>query len=80
MKYVHSWFDKRNTTVVPRYYGLAYSEFVRARDVYYPIPINYLVRYGLKAYWGFLRSMYWVGVIDTNIAECFRWSDFWRVR
>lgn len=80
MKYIHSWFDKRNTMPIPRFYRLAYEEFVCARGVYYPIPINCIVRYGLKLYFGFLRMFYWIGVIDTDISMCFRWDDFWRIR
>ena len=79
MKHIYDWFDRGNAIAIPHHYGLAYSEFMRACDVYYPIPINLVVRYGLRLYWNFLRAFYWVGVIDTNIAECFRWDDFWRI-
>ena len=79
MKHLHSWFEKRNAIPIPRHYRLAYVDFLRAYDVCYPIPINYIVRYWLNLYWGSLRAFYWVGVIDTKFGEEFRWDDFWRI-
>lgn len=40
------------------YYGLAYKDFARATWIFYPIPINYIVRLGkiIKHFWNRWRS------------------------
>ncbi|KKL83130.1 hypothetical protein LCGC14_1977790 [marine sediment metagenome] len=65
---------------LPFYYRLSYPDLSRDAKIYYVIPYNYIVRYALDSYWGFLRLMYWVGLIDTGMGGCFRWSDFWRIK
>ena len=79
MKYLYSWFDKRNSKPAPRFYGKSYSEFDRALDVYYPIPLNYIIRYWLDFYWGFIKLCWWIGIVDTEEAREFGWGDFWRI-
>lgn len=64
----------------PWWYGFSHSDFVRAFDIFYPIPINLIVRYWLKAYWGFLGVVYWVGLIDVGEAEAFYWYSFYRIK
>lgn len=65
---------------IPRHYGYSYSEFCRDAEIYYPLPINYIVRYWRRAYWTFLSSFYWIGLIDTKVNEEFRWADFFRIK
>jgi len=79
MKFSLCWLD-RVKKLPPRGYGFAYDEFASAREVYYPLPINYIVRYWRNCYWGFLRFFYRIGLIDTNERECFRWADFFRIK
>jgi len=40
------------------YYGLAYRDFMRERDVYYPLPFSYIVGLArtLRHWWDRLRS------------------------
>ena len=80
MKYLQSWFDKKEHIPVPRWYGRSYSDYARALDVYYPIPLNYLMRYCLSCSWGFLRVFWWVGLIDTPRNCIFIWGDFYRIK
>lgn len=79
MKVSICWLD-RVETPIPRGYGLAYTEYDVATEVFYPIPINYVVRYALKYYWRFLRFFYRVGLIDVGEAETFSWRDFYRIK
>lgn len=81
MKLLISWFEKKNRGFsVPRWYQYSYTDFARAYDVYYPLPLNYIVRYWLGFYWYSLRAIYWVGLIDTGENECFSWGDFFRIK
>lgn len=79
MKITKDWFNRTEVSI-PKWYGFAYPELVRASDIYYPIPINYIVRYWLRCYWTLLRALYWVGLIDTGVGEMFSWSDFFRIK
>lgn len=65
---------------LPKNYGYSYSDFFRDYCIFYPIPINYIVRYWRRCYWGFLRFFYWLGLIDRGVAEEFRWADFFRIK
>lgn len=65
---------------IPKHYGYSYSDFCRDADIYYPLPINYIVRYWRGAYWAVLRSLYWIGLIDTRANEEFSWGDFFRIK
>ncbi len=78
MKVFISWFDIYG--IPPKWYGRAYSRVDWAQEVYYSLPINYIVRYGRWFYWGFLRLFYRIGLIDTEEAEIFRWDDFFRIK
>lgn len=78
MKLIVSWHYA--TPTISRRYGLAYSNFACAQDIYYPIPINYILRYSRKLYWRFLRIWYWIGLIDVGEAEAFSWRDFYRIK
>ena len=84
MKIVRSWLDgiyrERERTYLSKWYGRSYSDYSRACDIYYPIPINYIVRYGLNVYWRFLRIFWWIGLIDTPEGCIFLWSDFYRIK
>ena len=72
MKISVSWFESREGVVfIPKGYGFAYKDFFRALDIYYPIPINYIVRYWPRCYWRFLRIFYWIGLIDVSPNEEF---------
>lgn len=77
---VKCWYQKEAGYAIQRGYGLAYSDFCCAFDVYYPIPLNLIVRYWRKFYWGFLRFFYHIGLIDTKLGNEFRWNDFFRIR
>lgn len=45
-------------TIPPWYYGLAYKDWYMQCEIWYPIPINYLVIIGkrLKYYWDVFRK------------------------
>jgi len=79
MKIIVDW-HKRTRTTIPKGYGFAYAEYIRDCGIYYPIPINYIIRYWRKCYWRFLTAFYWVGLIDTKASEEFRWTDFFRIK
>lgn len=64
----------------PRWYGFAYCDYARAFEIFYPMPINWIVRYWLKLCWGFLKAFYWIGLIDVDEAECFYWDSFYRIK
>lgn len=68
------------TKAIPWGYGLAYWDYARAEGVFCPVPINWIVRYWRRAYWGFLGAFYWVGLIDVGVAEAFSWHDFFRIK
>ena len=65
---------------IPILYGLAYWDYARAQGVFYPIPINYIVCYWRRFYWGFMRFFWWIGLIDKERNEEFRWADFFRIK
>jgi len=60
--------------------GYSYTKFMEDRDVYYPPPINYIVRYWRRCYWRFLKCFYWVGLIDVGMSERFWWGAFFRIK
>ena len=64
----------------PRWYGFSHSDFKRGIEIFYPMPINWIVRYCLKAYWRFLMTIYWVGLIDVGMAMAFYWGAFYRIK
>ena len=81
MKLIIDWFTRHSgKALIPRHYGYSYAAPCSARDIYYPLPINYIVRYWRKSYWGILRLFYWIGFIDTRADEEFRWNDFLRMK
>lgn len=81
MKIILSWFERKNVGIKkPWWYRFSYTEYVRACDIYYPIPINYIIRYGLKCYWWVIFALDWVGLFDTPSCEVIRWSDFFRIK
>ncbi|MFA5394960.1 MAG: hypothetical protein WC346_02970 [Methanogenium sp.] len=58
----------------PWYYGLAYTEFYKYTSVWYPIPINYIVRLSmkLKYRWDLHRSKpSWVDKQFTQYMKAF---------
>ena len=63
-----------------KHYRHSYTDYLRDKEIYHPLPINYIVRYWRKIRWRFLRSFRWLGLIDTPINQVFRWSDFYRIR
>lgn len=75
-----SYYELDNGSRPPRWYRFSYTDFMRAFDVFYPMPINRFVRYGRRIYWKVLRAFYWVGLIDVGIAECFHWGSFYRIK
>lgn len=80
MKFERSWFERATGTVVPKGYRLAYNKYHLATAVYYPVPINYIVRYSRDFYWETLRAFYWIGLIDMQVYDRFRWVDFYRIK
>ena len=81
MKIEISWFESRREGItIPSRYGFSYTEFYRAYDIYYPIPINYIVRYWRDCRWKFLSACYWIGIIDVGINEMFTWDKFYRIK
>ena len=64
---------------IPSYLGIAYRHWAMRTFVMYPRPLHLIARLARGSYWGFLDVCYWIGVIDTEYAVEFRWSDFWRV-
>lgn len=70
----------RKVRVIPRGYGLAYWDYARAEGIYYPLPINFAVRYGLDCWYRFLRLFYWIGLIDVGDGEIFLWREFYRIK
>lgn len=65
---------------IPKWYEYSYTEFIMGWDIYYPLPINYIVRYWRKCYWKFLRFFYWVGLVDIAPQEAFHWGAFYRIK
>lgn len=43
-------FEKviRNGDVIPRFYGIAYRSFIDDKAICYPVPLNWLVRWGME--------------------------------
>ena len=80
MRIERSWLRRVGGSPIPKGYGLAYAKYSRAVEVYYPIPVNYIVRYTRVFYWRFLRAFYWVGLIDVEANESFSWVDFFRIK
>ena len=78
MKISYRYFTKRGSP--PRGYRFSYSDYMRAFDIFYPIPFNLVVRYWRKLYWGFIRDAYRVGLVDTKMECEFRWDDFFRIK
>lgn len=73
-------YAERKHIPIPRGHGLAYRNYDIAVEVYYPIPINYIVRYCRDCLWQFLTVFHWVGLIDKCANEAFRWHDFFRIK
>lgn len=65
---------------IPRWYGYCYPLLDRDADVYYLIPVNYIVRYWRRCRLRFLKCFYWVGLIDYVPGEWFTWNQFWRIK
>ena len=82
MKILVCWYKKAHTqrAVVPKWYGFSHSEEIRACDVYYPIPLNYIVRIWMKVYWRPQYALWWVGLYDTPDGVELSLSDFWRIK
>ena len=77
---IDNYTRRMGYTPVPQWYGLAYAEAYMPIDIYYPIPINYIVRYCRGFLWRFLRLFYWIGLIDISMGERFSWDDFFRIK
>ncbi len=71
---------KAQGVYIPWYYRFSYDEIDIVVRVYYPIPINYIVRYGRSLCNSFLRILYWIGLIDVGPGEVFLWTDFYRIK
>jgi len=80
MRIITRWRYLKSDLVKPSGYGFAYSNFECAEDVFYPIPLNYVIRYSRSLYWRFLRIFYWIGLIDVGVNEAFSWRDFYRIK
>jgi len=80
MRIVMDRFAREKGASIPRGYGYSYTLADRDAVVYYPIPINYIVRYWRRCYWRLMKNLYWVGLIDVGMGECFYWSSFWRIK
>ena len=80
MKFIISWLALEKGHPVPKHYRHSYCDFFRAWEIYYPVPINYIVRYWRKYYWAFLKFFYWMGLIDKGANEEFRWGDFFKIK
>ena len=65
---------------IPSYLGRAYEEVALYATVYYPIPLNYVVRVLRVMYWKIMRGFYWLGLIDVGLGERFTWGDFYRIK
>ena len=80
MRFEHSWHGKPNNEPLPKRYGIAYEDFSRAIDIYYPIPLNYVVKYYRLYCRLLIKALYWVGLIDIGIGEMFHWGAFYRIK
>ncbi len=82
MKVIQDCYKRsgRERAVIPWWYRFAYSDYCRACDVYYPILINYIVRYGTRLFWWAENVLWWVGLIDVPMYAISTWSDFWRIK
>lgn len=81
MKIIVDWLVKEKYGEEKAWwYGFSYSEENRACDIYYPYPLNWIIRYSLKLYWRFLRAFYWIGLIDVKVGESFHWDTFFRIK
>jgi len=69
-----------NPDVVPRFWGLSYWRYELCAGVFYPIPINYIVRWWEKVYWWPEYALWWVGLYDTPDGVELSLSDFWRIK
>jgi len=79
MRFDKYWLHAKQCPI-PKGYGFAYCEYDRAVEVYYPLPLNYIIRYARKVYWKFLRAFHWLGLIDVAAGEVFTWNDFYRIK
>ena len=80
MKIERSWRDRHYNKELPKHYGVAYSDYYRAYDICYPIPLNYIIKYGRQIYFKVLEVFYWVGLIDIACNEEFHWDNFFRIK
>ena len=82
MKIIQDWYKRagRKRVVLPWWYRFAYADHCRACDIYYPIPINYIVRWWEKVYWWPQYALWWVGFYDTPDDVELSLSDFWRIK
>lgn len=70
---------------IPGYLGIAYKDYLRHAVIYYPTPLNYVIRFK-RGFWnlvfwrGIFSALWWIGVIDTPPGYMFVWGDFWRIR
>ena len=64
----------------PFWTGTAYSVHEYQAVVYYPIPLNFLVRWSRCASMLMLRAVYWIGLIDVGPGERVTWQEFWRIK
>ncbi len=68
---------------VPLNMGIAYEHSCMSACLMFPKPLHLIVRFfnWLKIQgWKIMSAFYWVGLIDIGIRECFRWSDFYRIK
>lgn len=75
-----SWRELGKGAQIPRWHGFSHSDFKCGVDVFYPVPINWLVRYSVRIYWRVLRAFDWVGLIDKADNEVFHWDSFYRIK
>ena len=71
---------RKGEILPPWYYGLTYEDFYRAVEVYHPIPINYIISFGMtiKIYWNrFRKRRTWIDKqISAGILDYINKQDY----
>jgi hypothetical protein len=65
---------------IPWWYGVSYQLPQLAVYVYYPYPINWIIRYTKELFWYSINLLWWIGLIDVMVGEEFYWGAFYRLK
>ena len=64
----------------PQFYGYSYIRYESLIYVFYPYPLNWVIRYTRMVWFSIVRMFDRVGLIDTARYEPLRWNDFFRIK